>query len=84
MREDDLLAGLSKPLKREMSRLDLMPTLHILADLGLCQFQKSGSIMAITFISTDNVALQLDLSPYYWEGQKEKELLERWQQSMEK
>jgi single-stranded-DNA-specific exonuclease len=84
LREDDLLAGLSNPLKRDISRLDLMSTLHILADLGLCRFQKSGSIMAITFISTDNVALQLDLSPYYWEGQKEKELLERWQQSMEK
>jgi len=83
-REDDLLAGLSNTLKREISRLDLMSALHILVDLGLCQFQKSGSIMAITFISTNNVALQLDLSPYYCEGQKEKALLEHWQQSMKK
>ncbi|MBP1760601.1 MAG: Single-stranded DNA-specific exonuclease-like protein [Firmicutes bacterium] len=78
LEETEILARLGKEISDEVSRLELMASLQIMSDLDLCQFQKSGSIMAIYFLSTQKDAIQPEFSPYFHEGKKEKELLERW------
>jgi single-stranded-DNA-specific exonuclease len=78
LEETEILARLGKATGAATSRLELMASLQIMSDLDLCQFQKSGSIMAINFYSTQKDALQPEFSPYFHEGIKEKELLERW------
>lgn len=78
LEESEILTRLSRESGTEISRLELTSTLRIISDLGLCQFQKSGSIMAIYFHSTPKDVLQADFSPYFREGIKEKEQLQRW------
>ncbi|HNX93253.1 MAG TPA: DHHA1 domain-containing protein, partial [Syntrophomonas sp.] len=78
LEETEVLTRLGKEIHDGISRLELMASLQIMSDLDLCQFQKSGSIMAIYFLSTQKDALQPEFSPYFHEGKKEKELLERW------
>jgi len=80
--EVQLAARLAADIRIELRPLELLSALHILADLGLCQLQKSGSIIEIKFISTDYAELNMANSPYYWEGQREKALLEIWAQSL--
>lgn len=76
--EKEILTWLVKELNTEISSLELMSAVRIMSDLDLCQFQKSGSIMAIYFHSTQKDALQPQFSPYFQEGKKEKEQLQRW------
>ncbi len=80
--EEQLAARLASDLKRDFRSLDLLPVLYILADLGLCQFQKSGSIIATKFLKTNIDHLNLSNSPYYREGQREKSLFGSWEQSL--
>lgn len=80
--EEQLAARLAADLGRDFRALDLLAALHILADLGLCQFEKSGSIIAIKFISDKNSDFNMARSPYYWEGRAEKAIWESWAQCM--
>ena len=79
--EEQLAARLATDISRDLRPLDLLPALNILADLGLCQFEKSGSIIAIKLINT-HADLNMANSPYYWEGRGEKILLEKWAQRL--
>lgn len=80
--QEKLAARLAADTGRDLRPLDLLPVLHILADLDLCRFEKSGSIIEIKLISTNVAELNVDNSPYYWEGQREKALLKKWAQSL--
>lgn len=80
--EEQLAARLAADMQRELRPLDLIPALRILADLDLCQFQKSDSIMEIKLLKTSTDKLNLQNSPYYLEGRGEKNLLASWEQSL--
>jgi single-stranded-DNA-specific exonuclease len=84
LEEAEILTRLGRDAGGEISSLELTSALRIMSDLDLCQFQKSGSIMAIYFHSTQKDALQPDFSPYFREGKKEKEQLELWRRMMQK
>ena len=59
-----------------------MGVLDSIADLGLCDFTKKGSIMAIKFVKSDNSAVNLRNSLYYLEGQVEKKEFSRWEREL--
>lgn len=80
--QTELLIRLKATLGRQLHPRELISTLEVLADLGLCQFAKSGSIMEIKPLPTDMAKLSLQESPYYLEGREEKNLLARWEQSI--
>lgn len=64
--------ALSRITGRQVSALDLQSVLHVLDDLGLCQFKKKGSIMAIKFMFHAKNSINMSESPYYLEGLAEK------------
>lgn len=78
--EAELAGRLEKDLHRPIHPLELNSILCILADLDLCQFEKSGSIMEIKLLPTDSAKRSLQESPYYLEGREEKKLLVKWEQ----
>ncbi|HWQ75108.1 MAG TPA: single-stranded-DNA-specific exonuclease RecJ [Syntrophomonas sp.] len=80
----ELALRIGKATGSAADSLEMTSVLHILSDLGLCQFQKSGSIMAIYFHSTQKDALQPEFSPYFREGESEKALLQDWRAFCEK
>ncbi len=80
--EEQLAARLANDMKRDFRALDLLPILYILADLGLCQFQKSGSIIEIQLLKNSTAKLNILSSPYYLEGQREKSWLFGWEKSL--
>jgi len=84
LEEAALLTRLNRDAGGESSSLELNAALRILSDLGLCQCQKSGSIMAIYFHSTAKDSLRPESSPYFQEGKKEKEQWERWRRMVQK
>jgi single-stranded-DNA-specific exonuclease len=71
-------------LQTDFKPADLIPVLHIMAELGLCEFEKKGSIMAIKFIKSQNSTVNLGDSLYYLEGQVEKKEFNRWQRELNK
>lgn len=73
-----LCRRLSKILNAPLSPLDLQPVLHILADLGLCQIKKKGSIMAIMLLSHIKNSFDTADSPYYLEGLAAKKAFREW------
>jgi single-stranded-DNA-specific exonuclease len=75
MEPGDLLLKLNHSMGQEYSYLDLLGVLHVLDDLGLCQMDKKGSIIEIKLKNTEKKPLQLSKSPYYWEGEQEKQAL---------
>lgn len=73
-----LCQRLSRLLDMNLSSLDLLPVLHILADLGLCQIKKKGSIMAIMLLSCTQKSVDTADSPYYLEGLESKKVFHTW------
>lgn len=65
---DNVLKQIVLFIKKPLKRLDLISVLHILEDLGLCQFVKSGSIIAIKLTKQSKKVIHLKDSPYYLEG----------------
>lgn len=64
--------------------VDLLPILYILADLGLCQIKKKGSIIEIKIKSVEKMDLIITNSPYYLEGQAEIEAFSRYEEELKK
>lgn len=79
---EQLSSDIETYLQRNFKPADLVPVLDILADVGLCQFTKKGSIMAIKFIKSDNSTVNLRNSLYYMEGQAEKKEFSRWEKEL--
>jgi len=75
----EALASELKPeLGRGVSPLEIEAVLCILADLGLCETEKKGSIMAIKLRNTATAEFDLCDSPYYLEGLAEKKSFASW------
>lgn len=79
---DSLASKISAELHQEHSRMELLAIMRILADLGLCRFDKSGSIMGINSIGVDNTISSICNSPYYLEGLAEKQILAEWEMEL--
>ena len=77
-----LSSSIGDYLQIDFKPADLIPVLHIMAELGLCQFEKKGSIMAIKFIKSHNSTVNLGDSLYYLEGQVEKKEFNRWEREL--
>lgn len=73
----DLLDRIGQWLNHEFAATDLWPILHIMQDLGLCSFEKKGSIIAIMFHSMDKKLVDISDSSYYLEGLAEKKEFSR-------
>jgi len=74
--------ALGRELKTELGRavspLEIEAALWILTDLGLCEIEKKGSIMAIKLTNTGAAEIDLSESPYYLEGLAEKKAFAAW------
>ena len=81
---DKLCSSIGDYLQSDFKSADLVPALHIMAELGLCEYQKKGSIMAIKFIKSRNSTVNLGDSLYYLEGQVEKKEFNRWERELNK
>ena len=81
---DKLCSSIGDYLQSDFKSADLIPVLHIMAELGLCEYQKKGSIMAIKFIKSRNSTVNLGDSLYYLEGQVEKKEFNRWERELNK
>lgn len=79
---DQLSSAVGAYLQKDFKPADLMGVLDSIADLGLCDFTKKGSIMAIKFVKSDNSAVNLRNSLYYLEGQVEKKEFSRWEREL--
>lgn len=74
--EVDLLCRkLSEKIGRRIGNAEFSSVLRILEELGLCQAQKKGSIIAIKLIERDILPGNLSDSSFYVEGQAEKAAL---------
>lgn len=89
LQRNQLRAGISKLsasigdyLQIDFKPADLAPVLHIMAELGLCEYEKKGSIMAIKFIKSHNSTVNLGYSLHYLEGQVEKKEFNRWEREL--
>jgi len=79
-RLSDLIGDMNREL--DISRLEAVAALHILADLNLCRFQKRSSIMAINRGSAGNYIDSLDGSPYSQEGNLERLVFTDWEERL--
>ncbi|MDD4802410.1 MAG: hypothetical protein PHF24_05645, partial [Syntrophomonas sp.] len=79
---DELSGKINSGLHRKYSRLNILSIVRILADLGLCRFEKSGSIMAINPLNNNNSLSSIIDSPYYREGLAEKKALLEWENKL--
>jgi len=79
---EGLCRELKPELERVMSILEIEAVLCILVDLGLCEIDKTGSIMAIKLRKSGAADLNLSESPYYLEGLAEKEAFSSWLQHL--
>ncbi len=79
---DKLCSSIGDYLQTDFKPADLIPVLHIMAELGLCEFKKKGSIMAIKFIKPHKSTVNLGDSLYYLEGQVEKKEFNRWEREL--
>ena len=79
---DELVSNIGIHLNKKYSRLEILSALRILADLGLCRFEKSGSIIAINFVNAENSATNICNTPYYLEGLAEKQVLTEWEMKL--
>ena len=84
VRADEMLANLNMNTGKHYSRLEMLSILRILADLGLCRFQKSGSIMAINCEGAGKPVESLRNTPYYLEGLAEKQVFNDWEMLLNK
>lgn len=76
--EAALAQVVSKHGEETVSIRQLRSTLHILSDLGLCEIQKRGSIMAIKFVPSKSQSFDINDSPYFLEGRTAKQILTKW------
>ncbi len=81
---DSLAKKISTELHQMYTRMEMLPIMRILADLGLCRFDKSGNIMAINTMDVDNTISGICNSPYYLEGLAEKQVLAEWEMELNK
>lgn len=70
---DSICQTLSAVSAMSFSPRDLKAHLQVLVELGLCQVKKKGSIMAIKLVPQAKTSFDTADSPYYLEGQAEKE-----------
>ncbi len=80
----DIRCRLSERMGTDLSPLTLQAALNILVDLGLCQIQKKGSIMAIMLLSSQKKSFDTADSPYYLEGLAAKQAFNGWVKVLEK
>lgn len=73
-----LAVKIGEYLNKDVKSADLYPVMRILEDLGLCEWRKEGSIIAIKFINVENSRLSLSDSSYYLEGFEEKRVFSNW------
>jgi len=81
---DDLAAKIARDCNQQFTRLEILSVFRILADLDLCRFQKSGSIMAIYSEGVEKTVSNIGNSPYYKEGLAEKQILADWEMELNK
>jgi len=62
--------------------LEIRTTLRIAADLGLCRYEKSGSIMATKLLECSQPTQDWESSPYVMEGIAETKILADWEQEL--
>jgi len=79
---DKMADRLGQHFNRRYSRMEILAVMRIMADLGLCRFEKSGSIMAINSTGTANKSFDICKSPYYLEGLAEKQILADWEMEL--
>lgn len=72
----------SEKLGRKMGHVEFTSALRILEELGLCQVQKKGSIIAIKLNERDIPLGNLSDSSYYVEGQAEKAALTNFEEDV--
>lgn len=84
IRTENLTAQIEIDSQHQFDRLEILSVLRILADLGLCGFEKSGSIMAIYSDSAGKSLCNIGDSPYYQEGLAEKKILAEWEMKLNK
>ncbi|NMC27223.1 MAG: hypothetical protein GYA42_03655, partial [Syntrophomonadaceae bacterium] len=64
--------------------LEIRTALRIAADLGLCRYEKSGSIMATKLLECSQPIEDWESSPYVMEGIAEYKILADWEQELSK
>lgn len=84
VRTDKLAAQIEIDSQHQFNRLEILSVLRILADLGLCRFEKSGSIMAIYSDSGEKSLNAIGDTPYCQEGLDEKKILADWDMELNK
>lgn len=72
----------SEKTGRKMGNIEFSSALRILEELGLCQVQKKGSIIAIKLIERDILPENLSDSSFYVEGQAEKAALANFEEDV--
>jgi len=72
----------SEKTGRKMGNIEFSSALRILEELGLCQVQKKGSIIAIKLIERDILPENLSDSSFYVEGQAEKAALTNFEEDV--
>ncbi|MEA1960640.1 MAG: single-stranded-DNA-specific exonuclease RecJ [Bacillota bacterium] len=80
---ESLVEEMKVNFQQDFTSLELMSALHILADLGLCRYQKRGSIIAIKFMNIENQKLNIYDSPYFLEGMVEKSVFSEWEEELD-
>lgn len=78
----NLCRNFAEKIGQGMGNIEFTSTLHILEELGLCQVQKKGSIIAIKLIDRDILPGNLSDSSYYMEGQAEKAALTNFEEDV--
>lgn len=71
--------SISRQLGGKYTGMEILASLRIAADLGLCRFEKSGSIMAAKQLRDHDQHLDSEASPYLLEGKAELEMLADWE-----
>ncbi|MEQ8201782.1 MAG: single-stranded-DNA-specific exonuclease RecJ, partial [Syntrophomonadaceae bacterium] len=79
-RVGEIAASLNETL--DMSRLEIISSLRILADLNLCHLQKRSSIMAINRGTSGKQIDSLGGSPHWREGIAERMVLSDWEERL--
>ncbi len=75
-----LVADITRTTGFLFNERQVLNSLRIMSDLGLCLYRKKGSIIEIKVLSTTSPTLDLADSSYYREGQAEKRAFAKWEQ----
>lgn len=74
--------AIRKHLGERNTLLEIRTALRIAADLGLCRYEKSGSIMATKLLECSQTIQDWESSPYVIEGIAENKILTDWEQEL--